>query len=97
MGNKMYSTEEYKKKEDLPTSNPYHGRQAGIAACSMSNSQNLSATNKGSVEPSTTSTIQMIGGQVETEASGGITEQNIQEIAETGVDFIVEIFVSIYK
>ena len=32
--------------------------------------------------------IQMIGGQVETEASGGITEQNIQEIAETGVDFI---------
>ena len=32
--------------------------------------------------------IQMIGGQFETEASGGITEKNIAEIAETGVDFI---------
>lgn len=32
--------------------------------------------------------IQMINGALETEASGGITEQNIQEIAETGVDYI---------
>jgi nicotinate-nucleotide pyrophosphorylase (carboxylating) len=32
--------------------------------------------------------IVMIGGRYETEASGGITEQTIQEIAETGVDFI---------
>ncbi len=32
--------------------------------------------------------ISMIGGQFETEASGGITEMNIQEIAETGVDYI---------
>lgn len=32
--------------------------------------------------------IRMIGGQFEIEASGGITEKNIQEIAETGVDFI---------
>jgi len=32
--------------------------------------------------------IRMIGGQFETEASGGITERNIQEIAETGVDYI---------
>jgi len=32
--------------------------------------------------------IQMIGGRFETEASGGITEKNIAEIAETGVDFI---------
>lgn len=32
--------------------------------------------------------IRMIGGQFETEASGGINEKNIQEIAETGVDFI---------
>lgn len=32
--------------------------------------------------------IKMIGGQFETEASGGINEKNIQEIAETGVDFI---------
>lgn len=32
--------------------------------------------------------IQMIGGRFETEASGGITEKNISEIAETGVDFI---------
>ncbi|MCP4458870.1 MAG: carboxylating nicotinate-nucleotide diphosphorylase [Cytophagales bacterium] len=32
--------------------------------------------------------IRMIGGQFETEASGGITEKNIQEIAETGIDFI---------
>ena len=30
----------------------------------------------------------MIGGRFETEASGGITEKNIAEIAETGVDFI---------
>lgn len=32
--------------------------------------------------------IRMIGGQFDTEASGGITERNIQEIAETGVDYI---------
>ena len=32
--------------------------------------------------------IQMIGGRFETEASGGITEKNIAEIAETGVDYI---------
>ena len=32
--------------------------------------------------------IDMIGGQFETEASGGITESNIREIAETGVDYI---------
>ncbi len=32
--------------------------------------------------------IQMIGGRFETEASGGITEKNIAEIAESGVDFI---------
>jgi nicotinate-nucleotide pyrophosphorylase (carboxylating) len=32
--------------------------------------------------------IRMIGGQFETEASGGITERNIQEMAEAGVDFI---------
>ena len=32
--------------------------------------------------------IQMIGGRFETEASGGITEKNIAEIAEAGVDYI---------
>ncbi len=32
--------------------------------------------------------IQMIGGRFETEASGGITEKNIADIAESGVDFI---------
>lgn len=32
--------------------------------------------------------LNMIGGQFETEASGGINEKNIQEIAETGVDYI---------
>lgn len=32
--------------------------------------------------------IQMIGGKFETEASGGITEKNIVEFAETGVDYI---------
>lgn len=32
--------------------------------------------------------IGMIGGRYETEASGGITEKNIREIAETGVDFV---------
>ncbi len=32
--------------------------------------------------------ISMIGGRYETEASGGITESNIREIAETGVDYI---------
>ncbi len=32
--------------------------------------------------------VQMIGGKYETEASGGITESNIREIAETGVDYI---------
>jgi nicotinate-nucleotide pyrophosphorylase (carboxylating) len=32
--------------------------------------------------------IKMIGGKYETEASGGITEKTIREIAETGVDYI---------
>ncbi len=32
--------------------------------------------------------IQLVGRRFETEASGGITEKNIIEIAETGVDFI---------
>lgn len=32
--------------------------------------------------------IRMIGGRFETEASGGITEKTIAEIAETGVDYI---------
>ncbi len=32
--------------------------------------------------------IQMIGGRFETEASGGITEKNIAEIADAGVDYI---------
>lgn len=32
--------------------------------------------------------IRMIDGKYETEASGGITEKNIREIAETGVNFI---------
>lgn len=32
--------------------------------------------------------IQMIGGKCKTEASGGITEKNIKEMAETGVDYI---------
>lgn len=32
--------------------------------------------------------IKMIEGRFETEASGGITEKNISEIAETGVDYI---------
>lgn len=32
--------------------------------------------------------IKMIGGKYETEASGGITEKNISDIAETGVDYI---------
>ena len=32
--------------------------------------------------------IRLIGGRMETEASGGINEKNISEIAETGVDFI---------
>ncbi|MEO9868957.1 carboxylating nicotinate-nucleotide diphosphorylase [Ekhidna sp.] len=32
--------------------------------------------------------IKMIGGRFETEASGGITERTITEIAETGVDYI---------
>ena len=32
--------------------------------------------------------VQLINGKYETEASGGITEQNIKEVAETGVDFI---------
>lgn len=32
--------------------------------------------------------IKMIGGKYETEASGGITEKNIADIAETGVDYI---------
>lgn len=32
--------------------------------------------------------IDMIAGKMETEASGGINEKNIKEIAETGVDYI---------
>lgn len=32
--------------------------------------------------------LKMIGGTMETEASGGINENNIREIAETGVDYI---------
>jgi nicotinate-nucleotide pyrophosphorylase (carboxylating) len=32
--------------------------------------------------------VEMIGGRYETEASGGITEKNIAEFAQTGVDFI---------
>jgi nicotinate-nucleotide pyrophosphorylase (carboxylating) len=32
--------------------------------------------------------MQLIGGKMETEASGGINLDNIQEYAETGVDFI---------
>jgi nicotinate-nucleotide pyrophosphorylase (carboxylating) len=32
--------------------------------------------------------VKLIGGRVETEASGGITESNIHEIAETGVNYI---------
>ncbi|MCV9387787.1 carboxylating nicotinate-nucleotide diphosphorylase [Reichenbachiella ulvae] len=32
--------------------------------------------------------IALINGQCKTEASGGVTEKNIKEIAETGVDFI---------
>lgn len=32
--------------------------------------------------------VEMIGGKYETEASGGITDANLREYAETGVDFI---------
>ncbi|WMJ71835.1 carboxylating nicotinate-nucleotide diphosphorylase [Cytophagaceae bacterium ABcell3] len=32
--------------------------------------------------------VQLIDGKYQTEASGGITEKNIRQIAETGVDFI---------
>lgn len=32
--------------------------------------------------------VKLIGGKIETEASGGITEENIKDIATTGVDFI---------
>lgn len=32
--------------------------------------------------------VEIIAGQCQTEASGGITEKNIKEIAETGVDYI---------
>ena len=32
--------------------------------------------------------VLMIGGKCQTEASGGITEKNIKEMAETGVDYI---------
>jgi len=32
--------------------------------------------------------VDLINGQVETEASGGITEQTIRKYAETGVNFI---------
>jgi len=32
--------------------------------------------------------VAMIGGKCKTEASGGITEQTIGDVAKTGVDFI---------
>lgn len=32
--------------------------------------------------------VELIGGQCKTEASGGITEETLREVAETGVDFI---------
>ena len=32
--------------------------------------------------------VKLVDGQLETEASGGITETNILEYAKTGVDFI---------
>jgi len=32
--------------------------------------------------------VRMVGGKMQTEASGGITEKNIGDIAETGVDYI---------
>ena len=32
--------------------------------------------------------VKMVNGRVETEASGGITEANVKEYAETGVDYI---------
>jgi nicotinate-nucleotide pyrophosphorylase (carboxylating) len=32
--------------------------------------------------------VELIGGQYETEASGGITDETLREVAETGVDFI---------
>ena len=32
--------------------------------------------------------VKMVSGRMQTEASGGITELNIGDIAETGVDFI---------
>ncbi len=34
------------------------------------------------------SCVELTHGKIETEASGGITEKNIKEVAETGVDFI---------
>jgi nicotinate-nucleotide pyrophosphorylase (carboxylating) len=38
--------------------------------------------------PTLREAVSLIGGRVETEASGGITEASIRPIAETGVDFI---------
>jgi nicotinate-nucleotide pyrophosphorylase (carboxylating) len=35
-----------------------------------------------------TEAVNLIGGRFETEASGGITEQNLRAVAETGVDYI---------
>ena len=32
--------------------------------------------------------VGIVGGKYETEASGGITEETLREVAETGVDFI---------
>jgi nicotinate-nucleotide pyrophosphorylase (carboxylating) len=32
--------------------------------------------------------VKLIGGRIKTEASGGITEENILEMAQTGVDYI---------
>jgi len=38
--------------------------------------------------PLMTEMVQLIDGRFETEASGGITERSIREVAQTGVDFI---------
>jgi len=38
--------------------------------------------------PTMTKAVQLVGGRVRTEASGGITEKNLHEIALTGVDYI---------
>jgi len=38
--------------------------------------------------PTMTKAVKLIGGKIKTEASGGITERNLHEIALTGVDYI---------